>query len=607
MEEYLMTKPIKRADFPPETKWAPEEIYPTWKEWEADFEAAKADLLKLGAFKGKLKDGPSVVADYAEEMVRQLPRMVKMATFARFALSVDGADQEPKAYLGQVMGLFGQFSAVTAYAEPEMLEIGEQLLQWAEDEPRLSIYHHYFDDLLRQKEHLRSAEVEEVLGMLADPFSQIVQTESELANSDLRFEDAVDSEGQSFPVTQGLLSANAANPDRQVRRTAWENFYDGYASHINTFASNYLAFVKTQVFNIRVRGYSSVLESQLKPFNVPIEVFHNLLETFRNNLPTWHKYWDVKRRALGYDEIYPYDIWAPMGKNPPKVTFADAVEMIAEGNAPLGEEYTSALRKGCLEDHWVDWAPNDTKTQGAFSSGGVEEIPPLILMSYNDDVKDLSTLSHELGHSMHTHYIVNHQPVIYRISYPSMTLAETASNTNQAMTRAYLRESRADDKAFQLALLEEAMSNYHRYLFLMLNLATFELEVYTRAEQGKPLSAGILLDIMKGIFKEGYGETMSDDPDRTATTWAQFGHLYIPFYTFQYAVGISAADMLTANIRGGKPNAAENYLKFISTGGSMYTMDQFRLAGVDMTSPEPVKAAFGVLSSMVDQIETLTS
>ena len=601
-----MTKPLKRSDFPPESKWKPEAVYPTWKEWEADYEAALADLSKLGTFKGRLKEGPSVLADYFEEGERQMPRGAKLAMFAQFAMAVDGADQEPKAYVGQVMGLMGQFAAVTAFAEPEMLEIGDTLLDWAEQEPRLAIYRHYFEDLLRQKEHLRSAEVEEVLGMLAEPFGQIRRTASELAEADLKFDAAVDAEGQTFPVTQGLIMKNATHPDRQVRRTAWENFCDGYAGHINTFASNYLAHVKTQVFNVRVRGYESVLEARLKPYNVPLEVFHNLLDTFRDHLPTWHKYWDVKRRALGYDQIYPYDIWAPLGTQPPALTFAEAVEMIAEGNAPLGEEYTSVLRSGCLDEHWVDWAPNDTKSQGAFSMPGKDILPPLIKMSFSGDVPGMSTLSHELGHSMHAYFTNKHQPEIYSGFGLSMTLAETASNTNQAMTRAYLRQNRAEDDEFQLALLEEAMSNYHRYLFQMLNLATFELEVFTRAEQGKPLSAGILQDIMKEIYVAGYGETMTDDPARTGTTWAQFGHLYIPFYTFQYSVGISAADMLTAKIRAGEAGAAENYIKFISTGSSMYTMDQFRLAGVDMTSPEPVKAAFKVLGSMVDQLERLT-
>jgi oligoendopeptidase F len=602
-----MSQPIKRADFPPASKWKPEAVYPDWKAFETDFEALKARLPEIAKFKGRLKEGPGVIADYFETLEQHLPRGMKLAMFAQFAMAVDNADQQPKAHVGQVMGLMGQFQALTAFAEPELLEIGAQLLEWADKEPRLKIYKHYFDNLLRMKTHTRSTEVEEVMGMMQEPIGQMQQTASELSEADIKFQDALDEKGQKFPVTQGLLMKNATHTDRMVRRTAWENFCDGYASHINTFASNYLAYVKTQVVEMRVRGFNSVLESQLKPFNVPLDVFHNLIDTFKANLPTWHRYWDVKRRALGYDEIHPYDIWAPLGKGSPKVTFEEAVEMIAEGNAELGEEYTSVLRRGCLEENWVDWAPNDTKSQGAFSMPGKENLPPLIKMSFTNDVPAMSTLSHELGHSMHAYFTNHNQPEIYAGFGLSMTLAETASNTNQAMTRAYLRESRREDSEFQLALLEEAMSNYHRYLFQMLNLATFELEVFTRAEQNKPLSAGILQDIMKDIYKAGYGETMTDDPDRTATTWAQFGHLYIPFYTFQYSVGISAADMLTARVRAGEPNAADNYLAFISKGSSMYTMDQFRLAGVDMTSPEPVKAAFGVLASMVDQIEELTS
>ncbi|MBN2043572.1 MAG: oligoendopeptidase F [Anaerolineales bacterium] len=601
-----MSTKSNRSDFPPESKWNPKAIYADWKAFEADFEAAQADLSRLAAYKGRFKEGPSTVADFYQEWELQLPRALKMMTFAHFAMAVDKSDQEPKAYVGQIMGLMSQAAAMTAFVEPELLQIGEEILKWTRQEPRLEKHYHLFHNLIRMKEHTRSSEVEEILGLLQDTFRQITQTADELAETDIKFSPALSTDGKEFPVTQGLLDKNATNPDREVRRTAWESFCDGYKSHINTFASNYLAYVKAQVFNARVHGYSSVLESQLKPFNVPLEVFHNLIDTFKANLPTWHKYWDVKRRALGVDQIHPYDIWAPLSKNPPEISFGEAVEMITEGNKELGEEYVSILRKGCLEDNWVDWAPNNTKSQGAFSTLGKENLPPLIMMSFTNDISAMSTLSHELGHSMHAYFTNKNQPEIYA-TYGSMALAETASNTNQAMTRNYLRQSRADDVEFQLALLEEAMDNYHRYLFQMLNLAAFELEVYTRAEQNKPLSAGILQDIMKEIYAAGYGDTMTDDPERTATTFAQFGHLYIPFYTFQYAVGISAADLLTSRIKAGEPGTAANYLKFISTGTSMYTMDQFKLAGVDMTSPEPVKAAFGVLASMVDQIEELTS
>ena len=299
-----MTAPIKRADFPPESKWKPEAVYADWKAFEADFEAAKADLPKLAAFKGRLKEGPGVVADFYDEWEKQLPRAIKMAMFAQFAMAVDNADQGPKAYVGQVMGLMGQAAAMTAYVEPELLEIGGDLLKWAGEEPRLAEFRHYFDDLLRMKAHTRSAEIEEVMGMMQEPIGQLRRTASELSESDIKFKPALDSEGNEFPVTQGLLMKNATHPDRQVRRTAWENFSDGYASHINTFASNYLAYVKSQVVNMRVRGYSSVLESRLKPYNVPLEVFHNLIDTFKANLPTWHRYWDVKRRALGLSLIH---------------------------------------------------------------------------------------------------------------------------------------------------------------------------------------------------------------------------------------------------------------------------------------------------------------
>ncbi len=602
-----MTKMTKRTEFPPESKWQPEAVYPTWQDWEEDYKLAMQGIDKLAAYKGRLGEGAAVLADYYEEFDRQMPRFMKLLMFANFAMAVDGEDQEPKAYVGQVMGLQAKAGAATAFEEPEILALGDKVLTWADEEPRLAVYKHHLDNVLRLKEHIRSAEVEEILGMLADPIGQISRTQEELADSDLKFEPVVDKEGHIFPVTQGLIMENATNPDREVRRMTWENFCDGYKGLINTFASNYIAYVKSQVFNMRVRGFSSVLEARLKPYNVPLEVFTNLIDTFKDNLPTWHKYWDVKRRALGYDEIYPYDIWAPLGENAPKVSFNEAVEMIAAGMEPLGSEYVDVLRTGCLEGHWVDWAPNDTKSQGAFSMPGKENLPPLIKMSFTDGVPSLSTLSHELGHSMHGYYVNENQPAIYTGFGLSMTLAETASNFNQAMVRSYLRESKADDAEFQLALLEEAMSNYHRYLFQMLNLATFEYEVFSRAEQGKPLSAQILQDIMKDIYAAGYGDTMTDDPERTGTTWAQFSHLYIPFYTFQYSVGISAADALTAKVRAGEPGAADNYLQFISKGSAMYTMDQFKLAGVDMLSPEPVKAAFAVLGSMVDQLEKLTS
>jgi oligoendopeptidase F len=344
----------------------------------------------------------------------------------------------------------------------------------------------------------------------------------------------------------------------------------------------------------------------LSPTKLPLEVFHNLIDTFKKHLPTWHRYWDVKAKILGVDVMRPYDVWAPTVHNPPTIPYKQSVEWICESLKPLGDEYVSNLRKGSLEGRWVDYAPNIEKRQNAASSLQVGHKPPFIYMSYDDSIIALSTLTHELGHSMHSLYTAENQPDVYN-EYASVSsaVAEAPSNFHQAMTRAYLRKLKADDRDFQLALIDEAMANYHRYFFIMPTLARFEYEVFSRASEGQPLTAVELKHILQGFYAEGYGETMEDDPGRTGITWAQFLHLFEPFYTFQYAIGISAADALAAKILAGEKGITEGYIECISAGGSLYTMDLFELAGVDMSTPAPVEASFRELARLVDQLEVL--
>ncbi|MGB1286457.1 MAG: M3 family oligoendopeptidase, partial [Aggregatilineales bacterium] len=349
--------------------------------------------------------------------------------------------------------------------------------------------------------------------------------------------------------------------------------------------------------------YESVLESQLAPNNIPLEVFHNLIDTFRENIGTWHRYWEVKRNALGVDKMRPYDIWAPLVENEPEVSYEQAVQWVADGMMPLGEDYVEIMRKGCLEERWVDYAVNKGKRQGAFSYGSYDTAP-YIMMSFNNNLKAMSTLAHELGHSMHSYYSRKTQPQVYA-GY-TMFVAEVASNFNQALTRAKLFETQ-DDKTFQIALIEEAMSNFHRYFFIMPTLARFEFEVHSRAEQGKPLSADILNGIMSEFYAEGYGDTMTDDADRTGITWAQFGHLYVPYYTFQYSTGISAAHALADDILAGDESARKNYREFLSLGGSVDPIDALNVAGIDMSTPAAVKKTYAVLGEMVERLAELTS
>ncbi len=386
-----------------------------------------------------------------------------------------------------------------------------------------------------------------------------------------------------------------------MRRTAWQNYSDGYLAFKNTHAATFTAAVKHDVFSARVRNYESALHASLGPNDVPVEVFHNLIATFRKHLPTWHRYWRLRKRVLGLDDLEVYDIKAPLSGSRPVVPFGQAVQWITEGMAPLGEEYVGVLRRGCLEQRWVDRARNKGKREGAFSSGS-HGTHPFIMMSYADDVFSLSTLAHELGHSLHSYYTRRTQPFIY--GRYSLFVAEVASNFNQAMVRDYLLRTETD-RAFQVALLEEAMSNYHRYFFIMPTLARFELEVHTRAEQGRPLSADILIGIMADLFKEGYADEVVFDRERIGVTWAQFLHMYMNFYVYQYATGISGAHALSHGILDGNEGAVDRYLDFLKCGNSRYPLDALKTAGVDLTSPEPVEAAFEVLAGYVDRLEQL--
>jgi oligoendopeptidase F len=596
---------LLRKDASPESIWAGKEVFPTWADWEKEFEAVQSEFPGLGKFKGVLLEKSENLAEWMKVTNDLSLRVGRLGMFARFSATVDSTDIEAKTAMGQASWLASAYRGATSFALPEMLEEQEKLVRWASEEPELKLYTHYFVNQIRQQANLRSAEVEEVLSMLSPSFDSVYQTFNELVNSDLVFENALDSDGNPYVIKQSTLSSSLQSEDRERRRTAWENYYDGYKALENTLAANYITWIKQQVFLAKVRGYSSVLEMRLAPFNVPQEMFCNLIETFNENLPVWHRYWDVRRQALGLDEIKPYDLFAPIGQNPPQISYEQAVAWISSALEPMGEEYVPVIRKGALEDRWVDWAPNIEKRQGA-ASWRRFLMKPWIFMSYNNSVFSMSTLAHELGHSIHTYLASENQPEVYfGFGSLSSTVAETASNFNQVLTRAYLREVKSNDADLMIAMVEEAMSNFHRYFFIMPTLARFELEVFTRAEQGKPLNVKIFNQIMQDLFAEGYGETLTDDPERTGITWATFLHLYMPFYTFQYAIGISAAHAVGEKVLAEDMDTRDNYLSFLKAGGSRYTMDLFELVGVDMTSPEVVRSAFKVMEENIDLMSKL--
>ncbi len=601
----MQTLPL-RSQVPVEQTWDLESVYASPAAWEVAYRDLEARLPDLSAYRGRLAEGPAVLAEFLAAYQAAGVDMGKIALYTRNASSVDSTDQAATGRVGQSNSLMSRFLAATSFLDPELMAIGfDRLGEWIAGTPELAFMAHYVDRLRRRQPHIRSGEMEEALALLTDPFASPFNTYSTLTAAEMPFRPAVSSDGVELEVGQPTYNGLITHKDRTVRRSAWESYLDGYLALKNTHASLAMAAAKQNVFNARVRNYATSLEASLGPNDIPVEVFHNLIAAFRRNLPTWHRYWRLRRGALGLDEFHVYDIKAPLTAAKPVVPFRQAVEWITAGMAPMGEEYVGVLRRGCTEERWVDWALNKGKRDGAFSSG-TTGTRPFIMMSYQNDLFSLSTLAHELGHSMHSYYSRSTQPYVY--SRYSLFVAETASNFNQAMVRDYLFRTQTD-RDFQVALIEEAMSNYHRYFFIMPILAQFELELHTRVEQGKPVSARILIDIMAELFGEGYGDEIAAlderDRERIGITWAQFLHMYLNFYVYQYATGISAAHALVHGILDGNPGAAGRYLDFLKSGSSRYPLDALRMAGVDMTAPEPVDTAFRVLAGYVDRLEQL--
>jgi oligoendopeptidase F len=593
-----------RSEIPIEHTWDAASVFPTVAAWETAFAQVGNTLPQLQRFSGHLGESPAVLADWfaeAQDLFRTLRQVV---VYAQLGHTADTTDQDASARVDRARGLMARAVSATAFGDPEIVSIGfEKLGQWLRDEPRLALYAHYIDRLERRQAHLRSPEVEALLGMVIDPFRTASATHGVLADADFTFRPAQGA-GSADPIEvgQGNLSALFTHPDREVRRTAWESYADAHLAHKNAMANCIAAGVKQNVFLARARRYGSALEAALTPHDIPVAVFHNLLATYRRNLPAWHRYWRIRRQALGYDRLHPYDRNAPLTSRTPVVPFPQAVEWICDGMAPLGAEYVGTMRRGLLEERWVDIYPNRGKRAGAFSTGG-PGTPPFILMSYADDVYSLSTLAHELGHSMHSYYAWRTQPVVYA-NY-STFVAEVASNFNQAMVRARLLAAHPD-RDVQIAIIEEAMANFYRYLFLMPILAAFELEIHQRVERGEGLTAKGLMSVMTDLFAEGYGGEVEVDADRVGITWAEFPtHLYLNFYVFQYSTGISGAHALADRVLHGPTQAVDAYIEFLKAGGSRYPIDLLRAAGVDLATPEPVEKMFETLSAMVARLEAV--
>jgi oligoendopeptidase F len=602
-KDSIMPKSLPpRSQIDPKYTWNKESVFATPAAFEQEAGDIVASLPGLLSFQGHLAEGPAILADALDAMQKVILRAYRVFMYASFSSAVDTSDQAASAMVGKARSVFGRTAGTVSFINPELLAIGEKKLRkWLKDEPRLAIYEHFIDDLFRKQAHVRSAEVEELLGSLLDPFGGVGNAYDMLSNADLKFAPGKDADGNLLEVSQSTLSQALSMPDRTARQTAWESYMDRHLEFKNTLAATLGGSIKQFIFMTRTRKHNSSLEMSLFDNNIPAEVFYNLIETFKKNLPVWHRYFDIRRKALKQTEIAPYDMWAPLTAKKTGIPYEQAVELIAAGLEPMGKDYAETIRQGCLKERWVDVMPNQGKYNGAFSSGA-PGTHPFIMMSFGENIFSLSTLAHELGHSMHSYLTWQNQPSIYG-DY-SLFVAEVASNFHQAMVRGHLFKVNREPE-FEIEIIEEAMSNFFRYFFIMPTLARFELETHQRVERGEALTADSMIELMADLFAEAYGPGVTLDRARVGMTWGTFPHLYQDYYVYQYATGISGAHALSGRILRGEPGAVEDYLGFLKAGGSLYPLEALKKAGVDLTTPKAVEETFSVMAGYIDRLEKL--
>ncbi|MDQ5823838.1 MAG: oligoendopeptidase F [Chloroflexota bacterium] len=592
----------KRNEVPEEQTWDIKSIYASDEAWEEAYKRVEQQMESMGRFSGRLGESSAVLLEALQARDEYLADVLKVVVYGGMQASGDITNQDYVARQDKGQGLLARAAAAVSYYEPEILALStERVRELVAQQPGLEVFQHFFDKLETQREHVRSAEVESLLAEVQDVAFSSYRIHTALENADLKFATIKGDNGEDLEVMQGNIDTLIRHQDREVRKAAWEAYADGYISVKNTMAGTLSGQVKTDVFFARARKYPSALDAALGAGNIPREVYFNLLETFQRQLPVWHRYYQIRKRALGVESLHGYDIDVPLVRSKRKIEWQEGCDIVIEGMRPLGDEYNSVLTKALREQRWVDIYPNQGKGSGAFSYG-THGTHPFIMMNYDDTLESVSTLAHELGHSMHSYFSWKHQPPVYA-SY-TMFVAETASNFNQAMVRAHLLSGDIEQD-FELEILAEAMSNLHRYLFIMPTLARFELDCHERVERGESLTADSMSSLMADLYAEAYGDAVTVDRDRVGITWALFPHLFGNFYVYQYATGISAANALAEGVLQEGPSAAERYVKFLSTGDAAFPIEALKIAGIDMNSPEPVEKAFGVLTRIIDRLDQI--
>ena len=588
----------ERSAMDPQYQWDLTPMYQDDAAWEKELSTLDAQLEKLTAFAGTLRDA-GTIADYLDATTAFGRTLSNLYCYASLRRSEDTRAEAGQRMYARITVKYVQAMAAISFAEPEILSLPEETLRALTQDPRLAAHRFTLENLLRQKPHTLSAAEEKLLATFGEALGAPSEVADNLQDADLVFDPVQNSAGETVEVTGSNYIMLQMSPDRTLRRNAFASFYKGYRQHINTFASAYAGAVKAATAEASVRHYDSSRAMSMAGENIPAEVYDNLIEAVHRHMPAMYRYVALRKKILGLDELHYYDVYAPLASEVKvRYTYEQAQQMVLDAVAPLGADYGRMVRRA-FADRWIDVFPNKGKSGGAYSSGTYDS-NPYILTNFTGTLDSVSTIAHEMGHSLHTWLSNHNQPPQYA-DY-TLFVAEVASTVNENLLIEHLLAEKNQDPATRLALLNQYLENFKGTVYRQTMFAEFERDAHAMAERGEALNPAALNNLYKKLIVDYFGPELVVD-DEVQYEWARIPHFYRPFYVYKYATGYSTAVALSEGIlKNGKP-AVKKYLEFLHMGGSAYPLDELRHAGVDLTTPAPVDAALDKFGRILDEAE----
>lgn len=588
----------KRSDIPEQYKWDLSGLYKSDEEWEKDLETIDAIGPQIEAFRGTLTSSPARLREYFDHETETERKLNNIYEYAFLRNSEDTRDNKTQVMSRKVMGKLVNLDAISSFVVPEILSMDEARLAEFVNSEELAPYRFNMEILLRRKPHTLSAAEERIIAAAGEVLSAPGEIDDMLQDADMTFDSVKDGEGNEVPVSAATFISLQESKDRVLRENAFRSYYKGFKGLINTFGSNYATNVKADIFSSRIRNYSSSRAMSMAGENVPESVYDGLIATVRKHMPAMYRYVALRKKMLGLSDLHYYDLYTPLSADVDQsYTYEEAQQMVLDAVKPLGEAYGDVVRTA-FRDRWIDVYPNEGKAGGAYSAGTYDS-NPYILCNFSGSLDSVSTIAHEMGHSMHSYLSHKNQPAQYG-DY-KIFVAEVASTVNENLLIEQLLKQDIKPEV-RLYLLNQYLENFKGTVYRQTMFAEFEKIAHEKQEAGDALSAESLCEIYEQLIRDYFGPELVMD-EEVRYEWARIPHFYRSFYVYKYATSYAASVALSDAILNDGEKAVKPYLEFLSMGGSADPLDELKHAGVDMTTPAPIDRALEKFEAILDETE----